>query len=68
MTERLNTAIIRLRAAVLVRRIKLEGHKLSSDDAQQLVRAQNDRDAYQGATQKVQYTSSFWKIFWWNKS
>ncbi len=67
MTERLNTAIIGLRAAVLVRRIKQQGYKLTSDDAQQLVGLKNDSDAYQEAMQKVRQTPSFWKMFWWNR-
>lgn len=66
MTEQLHTSILNLRAAVLTRRIKLQGHDLPSNDAQRLVRAHNDTQAYEGALQQVQ-RQSFWNRFWWNR-
>lgn len=66
MTEQLQTSILKLRAAVLARRIRHKGFLLTVDEAQRWVNARTDREAYDGALDHLQ-KQTFWNRFWWNR-
>lgn len=67
MTEQLETSLLKLRAAVLTRRMKLQGYQLASDEAQRLVHSKNDKEAYNDALLQLQRAQPFWSRFWWNR-
>ena len=54
-----------LRAAFLVRRLKLRGHTLAFDKAYPLVEFHNDSEAYRVAMQQMQRRPAFWNRFRW---
>ena len=67
MNEKLDNAIFNLRAAVLMRRVNLHGHRLLLDNAQRLVRLHNDKEAYRIGVHEAQKKVEFWSRFWWNR-
>lgn len=66
MTEQLQTSILKLRAAVLARRVQRKGFPLSVDDAQRWVNTRTDKEAYRGALDHLE-KQTFWSRFWWNR-
>ncbi len=66
MTEQLHTSLLRLRAAVLARRIKLQGYQLPFEDAQRWVRSYSDVEAFRSALHQLK-SKPFWSHFWWNR-